>query len=234
MSVFESGRILVLGDEQRALEPFEDLGDGGEWRVGSRLCRFDALELDGELQAADVIIVAARGERFGVALAMIQECRRSGLSVPLLMSGASGQHNLAAHALYAGADDYQCMPFAHSELLARIRALNRRKHRTFALEHDCGDFVLDRTMRELLFKGREIELSATQFRVIERLFLRGGAAVSVPELLDVAFGYDADMTEGAVRALISRIRRQLRRAGAPDIVRVKWGVGYYVAVTKNS
>jgi DNA-binding response OmpR family regulator len=217
-----------LGDEERALEQLQGVAEGDSWRVERRLCRFDGSEFDQEFRTAEVIVCAPRGERFGAALAMVQHLRRSGVSAPVLMIGTPGQRHLASHALYAGADDYQCAPFARSELLARIRALRRRKNRAFTMEHSHGDFVLDRTTRELLFKGKEIELTSTQFRVLERLFLQKGAAVPAHELFDVAFGYDVEITEGAVRVLISRIRRRLRQAGAPDIVRAKWGLGYHL------
>ena len=215
-------RLLIVEDEAavrdalvRALETegYELVlaEDGMQALAAMAHAPADALVLDVMLPGVDGLEVARR-------------LRAGGDSVPILMLTARGAVNDRVAGLDAGADDYLVKPFALEELLARLRALLRRTGQSGELEF--GGVVLDPGTREVRRDDRSIELTVTEFNLLE-LFLRNPRQVLRRSLIyDRVWGYDFGPDSHALDVYIGYLRRKLEAGGEPRVVHTVRGVGY--------
>ena len=150
-------------------------------------------------------------------------CRaiREASDTPIVI--VSGEHDLqvAVELLDAGADDYVRKPFRGEELLARTRAVMRRRQRT----RQRSGWQLDRRRHEIRWQDRVLTLTATEFRLMERLIERLGEVVEHGDLLAYAWAGVSDPDPLWLKPHLARLREKLERAGAPSPVAVR-GVGY--------
>ena len=149
----------------------------------------------------------------------------AGCESRILMLTAASTISDRVDGLGLGADDYLPKPFAFAELVARIRALARRRHppRPPALCH--GDLRLDPAQRVATRGGRRLSLSPKEFAVLEVLLEAGGAVVSAEELLDRAWDEMADPFTNAVKMTVSRLRGKL---GEPPLIETVAQAGYRI------
>ena len=159
--------------------------------------------------------------------------RRDHPQLPIIILTGRSDEPSRILGLELGADDYVCKPFSLPELTARVRAVLRRSENFAKLrEFDpapktIGDLTLDATRREFSRAGVPIELSKTEFDVLEYLFTRPGVAVSREELIEQVWGYQCSGFEGTVTAYFSRIRLKIEHdAENPQYIRTIRGVGY--------
>ena len=161
----------------------------------------------------------------------LEVCRRLRLAknpVPVLMLTARAEVDSRVAGLDAGADDYLPKPFALAELLARLRALLRR-----ATNGDAGsellsfaDLELDFGTREVRRAGRSIELTRTEFSLLE-LFLRNPRQVLTRSIIfERVWGYDFGPTSNSLDVYIGYLRRKTEENGAPRLIHTVRGVGY--------
>jgi two-component system alkaline phosphatase synthesis response regulator PhoP len=150
--------------------------------------------------------------------------QQSTSNVPIIILSAKSRETDKVVGLELGADDYVTKPFSPRELLARIKAVLRRHREQPAGEIKTGQLVIDITGHKVLVKGREVELTATEFRLLECLARRPGAVFSRSQLLDAA-GADGSMVyDRTVDAHIKSLRRKL--GNAKDCIETVRGVGY--------
>jgi DNA-binding response OmpR family regulator len=149
----------------------------------------------------------------------------AGCASRILMLTAARTISDRVDGLGLGADDYLPKPFAFAELVARIRALARRRHppRPPVLVH--GDLRLDPAQRVASRGGRRLSLSPKEFGVLEVLLEAGGAVVSAEELLDRAWDEMADPFTNAVKMTVSRLRGKL---GEPPLIETVAQAGYRI------
>ena len=147
-------------------------------------------------------------------------------SPAILMLTASGTLMDKVGGLELGADDYLAKPFEFPELIARLRALNRRQFTSHPPVLEIGALRLDPFRREVYLAGRFVQLTKKEFAVLELLMKAGGGAVSAETILEKAWDENANPFTNSVKVTISNIRRKL---GEPSIITTVPGVGYAIA-----
>lgn len=148
-----------------------------------------------------------------------------GSQARILMLTASGEIDARVEGLSLGADDYLPKPFAFPELVARLRALQRRPQTSPRLVLAHGDIELDRGRRTAVRNGRALELTRKELGVLEVLLEAQGRVVSAEELLERVWDEHADPFTNAVRITIMNLRRKL---GDPPVIETVVGEGYRI------
>jgi DNA-binding response OmpR family regulator len=158
----------------------------------------------------------------------IEVCRRLRAEgdVPILMLTARAETEDRVGGLDSGADDYLVKPFERQELLARIRALLRRRPPRGAASLSVGDLTLNPDTREVKRDKRELELTNREFELLEYLMRNERLVVSRERLLDDVWGYDPTAATNTIDVFISNLRRKLEAGGEPRLLHTKRGAGY--------
>jgi len=158
----------------------------------------------------------------------VEVCRRLRAEgdVPILMLTARAETEDRVGGLDSGADDYLVKPFERSELLARIRALLRRRPPRGSASLQVGDLVLNPDTREVRRGGRELELTSREFELLEFLMRNERLVVSRERLLDDVWGYDPTAATNTIDVFVSNLRRKLEAGGEPRLLHTKRGAGY--------
>ena len=160
-------------------------------------------------------------------------------NVPIIMITAKGEDTDKIMGLEYGADDYVTKPFNILEVKARIRAILRRNVRSAAKENESnvitsGDLKLDRDGRRLYINGREINLTAKEFDVLELLVMNPDKVYGRDNLLNIVWGYEYPGDARTVDVHIRRLREKIEsNPSEPKYVHTKWGVGYYYSGKDN-
>ncbi|MDO8209469.1 response regulator transcription factor [Conexibacter sp. CPCC 206217] len=217
-------RILVVDDEPAVRSALER---------ALRLDGYDvALAADGA-QALDALSGVAHDavvlDVLMPELGGLEVCRRlraAGDRTPVLMLTARDRVADRVSGLDAGADDYLVKPFALEELMARLRALLRR---TGADERDLlrfGDLALDPVAHEVERGGREIELTRTEFLLLELLLRHPRQVLPRSVIFEHVWGYDFGSTSNSLEVYVGYLRRKTEAAGEPRLIHTVRGVGY--------
>ncbi|HEX5146201.1 MAG TPA: response regulator transcription factor [Conexibacter sp.] len=146
--------------------------------------------------------------------------------VPILMLTARDALEARVEGLDAGADDYLVKPFERQELLARLRALLRRRPPRGAAPLVCGDLQLNPDTHEVERAERQIELTQREFELLEYLMRNERIVVSRQRLLDEVWGYDPFSTTNTIEVFVSNLRRKLEAGGEPRLLHTIRGAGY--------
>ena len=156
-------------------------------------------------------------------------------NVPVVMLTAKGEDMDKSLGLEYGADDYITKPFNILEVKARLKAIMRRTNRKEKKEDDGGviegkDMKLDREGRRVYISGKEINLTAKEFEVLELLMLNPNKVYGRENLLKLVWGSDYPGDVRTVDVHIRRLREKIEtNPSEPKYVHTKWGVGYYYA-----
>ncbi len=157
-------------------------------------------------------------------MALLREMRGRRDTTPVLIVTARDAVAERVAGLNAGADDYVLKPFDLDELVARVRALLRRRAGSVTPTLECGRLALDPVRREVRLAGEPVHLSAREFALLETLMQRPGAVLSREQLEDAVYGWNEELGSNAVEVHLHNLRRKL---GA-DCIRNVRGVGYKV------
>jgi DNA-binding response OmpR family regulator len=153
--------------------------------------------------------------------------RREKVDTPVLLLTALDSVDDRVRGLDAGADDYLPKPFAFQELLARIRALGRRKVQgREASELRIDDLVLDVRRRRAQRAGKNIDLSPKEFSLLEFLMRNEGRVVTRTQILDHLWGYDYDSESNLVDVYVAYLRRKIDKGHGRQLIRTVRGIGY--------
>ncbi len=158
----------------------------------------------------------------------VEVCRRlrTGGDMPILMLTARDALEARVEGLDSGADDYLVKPFERDELLARLRALLRRRPPRGSAYLVVGDLRLNPATREAVRGERELELTAREFELLEHLMRNERIVVSRQALLDEVWGYHPFAETNTVDVFISNLRRKLEQDGEPRVLHTIRGAGY--------
>lgn len=156
-----------------------------------------------------------------------RKVRAKGNAVPILMLTARHEVGDRVQGLDAGADDYLVKPFSLDELLARIRALLRRGGVSGERgSMELADLRMDPAARTVIRGDREIDLTKTEFDLLELLVFNQGIVVTRDVIYDRIWGYDFETTSNSLDVYIGYLRRKLESAGEQRLVHTVRGVGY--------
>ena len=160
----------------------------------------------------------------------LEVCRRlrsTGNGVPVLMLTARAAVSERVEGLDAGADDYLVKPFALDELLARLRALLRRTSMSGDDEAlRVGDLSLDPARRQAWRGDRELELTKTEFDLLELLLFNAGIVLTREQIYERIWGFDFETSSKSLDVYISYLRRKTEETGESRLIHTVRGVGY--------
>ena len=160
-------------------------------------------------------------------LSLIDELRRRGRTIPVLILSARRSVDDRVRGLQSGGDDYLTKPFAFAELLARVQALVRRATRSpEPTTLTIGDLTLDLLSRRVTRGSTPIELRPREFALLEYLMRNPGKVVSKTMILSHVWDYSFDPQTNIVDVLVSRLREKIDRPFDRKLVRTVRGVGY--------
>ncbi len=153
--------------------------------------------------------------------------RAEGLDMPIIMLTAKGQESDIILGLNLGADDYVTKPFNIQELLARVNAFLRRRRREETHQYRFGDFTLNLDSRQLLRRGKEIELTPKEFSLLALFLKRTGCALTRDEILKHVWGYDILVTSRSVDRCVNTLRTKIEpKPQTPHFIKTIRDVGY--------
>ena len=217
--------ILVVEDERRLAQVIRKVLEEEGHTVDVAYDGEDglAMAMDGshDVIVLDILLPGMDG------LEVCRALRANRVDTPVLLLTALDAVEDRVRGLDAGADDYLPKPFAFQELLARLRALGRR--RVQAREPDqiqVGDLVLDLRRRRAQRAGKAIELSPKEFALLEFLMRNEGRVVTRTQILDHVWGYDYSPDSNLVDVYVTYLRRKVDRGHQRRLIRTVRGAGY--------
>lgn len=173
--------------------------------------------------AADVAIIDINLPRMS-GLEIIRRLRARGDATPVLALTARGKTSERVEGLEAGADDYLVKPFDMPELVARLRALARRRPAVAPVREAVGRLVYDREQRAVALEGRNLDLPRRELALFELLLDHRGRLIDKDRIADALYGTGVAVEQNAVELLISRLRRKIDGSGVT--IRTARGLGY--------
>lgn len=217
-------RILLVEDSERLRRSLEvglrrsgfavqTVADGQDGLDHARYGAFDAIVLDLMLPRLD-------------GMTVLRRLREHGSGVHVLILSAKERVDERIAGLQAGADDYLVKPFEFDELVARLRALGRRRFGQKNPVHRIGALEVDTGARTLRAGDRTVELSAREFHVLECLLRRRGQVVSKSELVLQLYPDAEHGSENAVEVFVHQLRKKLLLAADHDPIQTRRGHGY--------
>jgi DNA-binding response OmpR family regulator len=145
---------------------------------------------------------------------------------PILVLTARDAVEARVEGLDSGADDYLVKPFDREELLARLRALLRRRPPRGAAPLVAGDLMLNPDTHEVTRDGRDVDLTQREFELLEYLMRNERIVISRQRLLDEVWGYDPFSVTNTIEVFVSNLRRKLEADGEPRLLHTIRGAGY--------
>ncbi|MBQ9028864.1 MAG: response regulator transcription factor [Lachnospiraceae bacterium] len=217
-------KLLLAEDEPAMSEAVTDILEYHRYQVDAVFDGKEALDYihagDYDGIVMDIMMPGLTG------LEVLKQIRKEGNRTPVLLLTAKSQIEDRIEGLDAGADDYLPKPFAMGELLARIRAMLRRREEYQPDIRQFGDLVLDSGSSELRCGDRKVTLPKVEYQMMEVLMLNHGIYLSSEDLLEKVWGYDTDADIGAVWVYISYLRKRIAAVGSGVKITAKRNIGY--------
>jgi DNA-binding response OmpR family regulator len=223
-------RLLLVEDSVRLRELLTERVHDAGWRL-------DAVATAAEAEAATrsiaydlALLDLGLPDRDGIAL--IRELRKRGFAAPILVITARGAVDDRVAALDSGADDYLVKPFNHTELLARCRALLRRRSSAVVELFEVAGISFDPALGIVRIAGKALSIAPRERSVLE-LLLRNAGRVVAKEQIEVALSeFGGEISTNAVELAVSRLRRRLAPSQSGVAIETIRGVGYLLREAK--
>ena len=220
-------RLLIAEDDPRLLKSLLHIFTSNQYAA------------DGVSNGTDALDYARTGEYDGFVFdimmpgadACLERLRQEGVKTPIMMLTAKGEKNDRITGFNAGADDYLPKPFSVQELLARVRAMLRRRDRFSPDVVTLGDTTLNRSTCEISCGDVRRLLSGKEFQILGMLTEHPGAVFTTEQIITHVWGWDTDVDTGVVWVHISNLRRKLEAIGSSWQVRFIRGAGYVLEGT---
>lgn len=159
-------------------------------------------------------------------ISVLHSLREQDCHVPVLLLTAKAEVNDKIIGLDSGADDYLTKPFATGELLARLRAITRRKGEITSDELSCQDTVLNKSTHELSCEGNSVKLGLKEFQLLEILMDNKKQIIPKERLIEKIWGYESEAEYNAIEVYISFLRKKLTAIGSHIQIKATRGLGY--------
>jgi two-component system response regulator ArlR len=221
-------RILVAEDDPRLLKTL------------LHILEANAFSADGVTNGTDALTFAESGEYDGLVLdimmpgmdgiQVLKKLRSQNITTPALFLTARTEIEQRVEGLDAGADDYLPKPFSTSELLARVRAMLRRKDNYTPDLLRIGDLVLNCSTQEIAFGLQTQKLSGKEFQVLEMMMRNPRIPITTDQFITRIWGWETSVDTSVVWVHISNLRKKLEKMGAPLKIRFVRNVGYALEV----
>ena len=209
-AVIRDGLVQALTREGFAVDASGD-GTEGKWYAESN---------DYDLIVLDIMLPGCDG------LEILRHLRAAGKDAPVLLLTARDDVEDRIRGLDLGADDYLAKPFAINELLARVRALTRRRYGARNPLLQVEDLEINTSTRQVRRAGANIVLTPREYALLELLALKSGQVVTRDEIWEHLYAFADDATSNVVEATVARLRRKLGDEKAPALLHTRRGFGY--------
>ncbi len=223
-------RLLIAEDDTKLLKSLKHIFELDKYTVDAVSNGIDAYDyaVSGEYDGIvlDIMMPGIDG------LEVLRRIRAKGISTPVLFLTAKTEIYQRVEGLDAGADDYLPKPFSTQELLARVRAMLRRKDNFTPSVATLGGLVLNRSAYELSYNGKICSLSGRELQIMEMLMERPDFVIASDELITHVWGWDSEVDVSVIWVHISNIRKKLAAIHAPVEIRFIRGAGYRLEAAK--
>lgn len=223
-------KLLYAEDEISMSEAIVDILEYHNYIVDAVYDGDAALEYARSEQYDGIILDIMMPYRSG--LEVLKMLRREGRRTPVLLLTARSEVEDRITGLDSGADDYLPKPFDMGELLARVRAMLRRKEDYTPSVLTFGNISLDSRSFELKGKEGSVFLPKLEYQLMELLMLNKGIYLSTEDILVKVWGYDTDVEIGVVWVYISYLRKKLEELNADIVIKAKRNIGYTLEIAK--
>lgn len=217
-------RILIAEDDPKLLKSL------------IHIFRNNRYITDGVSNGADAFNYAATGEYDGIVmdimmpekdgLMVLRELREQNITTPVLLLTARTEIPQRIEGLDTGADDYLPKPFAAAELMARVRAMLRRKSNYTPDILSVGSTVLDRGTLEVSCREKTASLSAREFQILEIMMQNPRVIIPAEQLMTHIWGWDSNVDMGVIWVHISNLRKKIGTINAPITIKFIRNAGY--------
>lgn len=224
-------RLLLAEDERELSSALAAILKHSNYSVDAVYDGADALDYGLAGGYDGIILDIMMPKRDG--LSVLRELRAQGVGTPVLLLTARGQVEDRIQGLDTGADDYLVKPFAMGELLARIRAMTRRKGEFSPNTLAYGGLTLDRECFELSCGSSACRLGNREFQIMELLMTSPRRLFSTEFLLEKIWGWDGEAEVNVVWVYISNLRKKLAALDSPVEIRAARGLGYTLEVRSD-
>lgn len=216
--------ILVVEDDRKLAQqlkkgldeeghPTSIVFDGKEGLDMATTMEFDVLVLDVMLPGLD-------------GLTLVRRLRHAGITTPILMLTARDSNEDVVTGLDAGADDYLTKPFSFRVLLARLRALARRRQVDPRTRLQVSDLVLDPATHRVERAGSSLALTRTEFGILDLLMKNAGRVLTRERLIQGVWGHDCEVESNTLDVFIRQLRLKVEPPGSRKLIQTVRGVGY--------
>ena len=217
-------RLLLAEDDPKLLKSLIHIFESNKFAV------------DGVDNGSDALAYAQSGEYDGLVLdimmpgfdgiEVLKRLRKGGLTTPALFLTARTEVSQRVEGLDAGADDYLPKPFSTSELLARVRAMLRRKDNYVPDLLTYNDVVLNRSTYELGYDNKTQTLSGKEFQIAEMMMQQPNSIIATEQFITHIWGWDSHVDTSVVWVHISNLRKKIDAVNAPIEIRFVRNAGY--------
>ena len=222
-------KLLYAEDERSLSEAVVDVLEYHKYKVDAVYDGQEALDYAENDQYDGIILDVMMPRKSGFEV--LRALRAKGDRTPILLLTAKAEVEDRIQGLDLGADDYLPKPFAMGELLARIRAMLRRREEFTPDLLTMGNLSLDRQSYTLCVGENRLLLPKLEFQMMELFLLNRGIYLSTEDILVKVWGYDTDAEIGIVWVYISYLRKKLTSLGADVAIKVKRNIGYTLELT---
>ena len=219
-------KILIVDDERQLTSALEVILKQNKFSVDTAYNGEDGLDM-ALTGIYDVIVLDIMMPKLD-GLSVLKILRDNKISTPIIMLTAKADIADKISGLNLGADDYLTKPFNTDELIARIRALLRRKAEFTGDILSYNDITLDRDTFQLQCGENSIALGKKEFQILEMLILNSGKSIEKEKFIEKIWGYDTDAEYNTIEVYISFLRKKLNAVGAKTEIKSIRGVGYTI------